>query len=362
MKSHALLAAIFSLSLAVLESACADEFPSAEPRSFTVETAPRYRDLFRSSAFSVVTENDKYFAGTDRHYTNGLKLSFLGATRLDESPQFIREVTRLLPTLRDDARRQLYKVGVSLGQNIYTPGDTQTATPILGDRPYAGWLYASLDLQARSLDGKTLRMVELAFGVVGPAALGEEFQNGFHDIIAVPRANGWDNQLKNEPGLILSWERRHRLLRVDLASPNLNADFIGRYGFSLGNIRTHAAGGLAVRAGWRLPEDFGADLIRPSGGDEAPARRTSVYLFASAEGRAVARNIFLDGNTWRDSQSVDKRELMADLNLGLVTRFPLRLGAVRGLQLAYIQNYRTKEFYGQLKRDVFGSISVSVLF
>jgi lipid A 3-O-deacylase len=336
---------------------------STETSTPVEERIPRYSDLFRSSAVTLVTENDKYFAGTDRHYTNGLKLSFLGTTRLDESPRFVRAVARRLPTLRDEAGSHLYKVGVSLGQNIYTPGDTESFIPDPADRPYAGWLYSTLDFQARSLDGKSLRLVEIAFGVVGPAALGREAQNGFHDIIQVPQANGWDYQLENEPGLMVSWERRHRLLRLDLGeSSGFSTDFIGRYGLSLGNIRTNLAGGFGTRIGWRLPEDFGADLIRPSGGDEAPASAASVYFFASTEVRAVARNIFLDGNTWRDSRSVDKRPIVADFNAGLVFRFPARLGGIRGLQLAYIQNYRTKEFYGQFKRDVFGSISLGVMF
>jgi lipid A 3-O-deacylase len=355
MRNHRLLAFVaFICALSTL--ARADSAP-------VEKTAPRYADLFRSSAFTLVTENDKYFAGTDRHYTNGLKLSFLGTTRLDESPGFVRNVTRYLPTLRGEADRQLYKVGVSLGQNIYTPGNTNAAIPDPADRPYAGWLYGSFDFQARSVDGKSLRMVEIAFGIVGPAALGREAQNGFHEIIQVPQANGWDYQLENEPGLIVSWERRHRLLRLDLGDASgLSTDFIGRYGLSLGNIRTNLAGGFGARIGWRLPEDFGADLIRPSGGDEAPASSTSIYFFGSTEVRAVARNIFLDGNTWEDSRSVDKRPIVADFNAGLVFRFPARIGSLRGLQLAYIQNYRTKEFYGQLKRDVFGSISLTALF
>ena len=60
--------------------------------------------------------------------------------------------------------------------------------------------------------------------------------------------------------------------------------------------------------------------------------------------------------------SVDKRPLVADFSAGLVARFPWRLGGLRGLQVAYTQDYRTKEFYGQLQRDVFGSITVSSLF
>ena len=39
------------------------------------------------------------------------------------------------------------RVGVSFGQNIYTPNDTFTSQPIYNDRPYAAWLYASFALQ-----------------------------------------------------------------------------------------------------------------------------------------------------------------------------------------------------------------------
>ena len=39
------------------------------------------------------------------------------------------------------------RVGVSIGQNIYTPDDTFTSQPIYNDRPYAAWLYASFALQ-----------------------------------------------------------------------------------------------------------------------------------------------------------------------------------------------------------------------
>ncbi len=335
------------------------------PLGDTPEVKPAtasYADLFHSSAFTVTSENDKYFAGTDHHYTNGLKLAFLGTTRLDESPDFIRWVTKQIPTLRQDAARQNYKVGLALGQDIFTPSDTTRVSPDPTDRPYAAWLYTSVNLQAVSADGKTLRIAEIAVGMVGPAALGRQVQNGFHRMIGDATAKGWDHQLKNEPGLILGLERRRRMLRQDLGSPQVSADLIGHYGIALGNIRTNAYAGPTVRIGWHLPEDFGADLIRPGGGDESPVRSAGVYIFVSSQAQAVARNIFLDGNSWRAGPAVDKRPVVGDLDVGLVGRFPMRLGSIRGLQFAYIQNYRTNEFYGQVKPDVFGSISMSVLF
>jgi lipid A 3-O-deacylase len=321
-----------------------------------------YLDLFHSSAVTLTTENDKYFAGTDHHYTNGLKLAFLGTTRLDESPGFIRGFTRLVPTLRKDAARQNFKVGLSLGHDLFTPNDTTTAIPDPNDRPYAAWLYAGFNFQAVSADGSVLRIAEITVGMVGPAALGRQVQNGYHQVIDADPANGWDHQLRNEPGLILSLEQRRRLLRQDLGPPGFSADLIGHYGLALGNIRTNAYAGPAVRFGWHLPEDFGIDLIHPSGGDEAPARVTSVYVFAGTRAQAVARNIFLDGNAWRAGPSVDKRPLVADLDVGVVLRLPMRIRSLRGLQIAYTQNWRTREFYGQARPDVFGSISLGLLF
>lgn len=336
---------------------------ATEPAPAVVERLPQWSDLFRSSAISFVTENDKYFAGTDRHYTNGLKLSFLGETRLDESPDLVQKIARYVPTLNSrTAREQTYKVGVSLGQNIYTPSDTGTTAPLPNDRPYAGWLYGSLTFQAQSTDSRLLRVVELSVGLVGPEAFGRQAQNNIHHLIGVERANGWSNQLHNELGVILSWERRYRVGKIALPVFGLESDLIARGGISLGNIRSNAAAGFAIRLGWRLPADFGADLIRPAGGSLGADRHLSFYFFSSGETRAVARDLFLDGNTWRDSLSVNKRPTVADLNLGLVLRLPLEGRRLKGLQFAYTQNYRTKEFYGQAVRDVFGSLGLSLLY
>lgn len=308
----------------------------------------------RRGAWTVVTENDKYFAGTDRHYTNGLKFLWLGETSLDESDEFLQAVADFIPTLRTDAEQQRYKVGVALGQNIYTPADTETAALVADDRPYAGWLYGSLLAQAQEVDGRMLRVVELSVGIVGPSALGRQVQNGFHQIIHVPEAEGWTHQLRDEPGLMLSWERRWRLQAWEFQGRRV-LDLIGRGRLTLGNVHTHLAAGGRVRLGWNLPRDFGTDLIRPAGGaiaNAGPAHGFSAHLYLSAEARAVARNIFLDGNSWRASHSVDKRPVIGDLSAGLVLAWP-------SFQLTYTQDLRTREFRGQDEPDVFGSIALT---
>ncbi len=319
-------------------------------------------DELHLGSLTVYSENDKYFAGTDEHYTNGFKLSALSTDLRnftgDSSPAPVRWVARNLGSLVADG--QPYKLGFSLGQNIYTPTDISTPAPNPADRPYAAWLYLGIALQvyhppACANSPASLDIVEINAGMVGPDALGRQIQNGVHSILGIAHAKGWSHQINNEPGLNLVYERQYRLSTVH-ARDGWGADLIPHAGFSLGNIFTYANAGAEIRAGWRLPDDFGSNLIRASGDSNALNRqRLSVFLFAACDGRAVARDVTLDGNTFEDSPSVDKRPLVADLYTGL------GVGG-RSWQFTYAQAYRTKEFYGQANRSVFGSIAVSFFY
>jgi lipid A 3-O-deacylase len=129
-------------------------------------------------------------------------------------------------------------------------------------------------------------------------------------------------------------------------------------GLALGNVYTHGQLGLTVRVGRDLPADYGPPRIRPSlpGSDYfRPDARFGWYLFAGVTGRAVARNIFLDGNTLADSPSVDKRHFVGDFQMGFAITFP-------SVRIAYTHILRTREFEHQAEADQFGSLSVSVRF
>jgi hypothetical protein len=320
----------------------------------------------RFGSVSLYSENDKYFAGTDQHYTNGFKLSFLSADltsfTADPVPKPIQGVARSLGRIVPPGSD--YKLGLSLGHNIYTPIDTATTALQPHDRPYAAWLYVGAAFQvyqpprvfaSRWRRVAALDTVEVTLGMVGPAALGRQVQNGFHDIIGVAHANGWTHQIHNEPGLNLGYERKWRLSTAD-ARKGWGADLIPHVGASLGNIFTYANAGFELRGGWHLPADFGTNLIRPSGDSNSRRRpASSVFLFGGVEGRAVARDITLDGNSFRDSPSVSRQPFVADLTGGLC------LGT-RHWALAYTQALRTREFHGQPKHSVFGSISVTFFY
>jgi lipid A 3-O-deacylase len=335
---------------------------TAAHTAFAADVAPVEEKPLRFGSFTLYTENDKYFAGTDQNYTNGLKLSALSTDLRnftdDSIPAPIRGLSRLFG--RHLERDKPYKLGLSLGQNIYTPEDTNTPLYQPNDRPYAGWLYVGVAFQvyhppATAGDTARLDVFEVTAGMVGPAALGREFQNNFHDLINVERANGWDNQIKNEPGINLVYERKYRYSTAN-ARTGWGADFIPHAGVSLGNIFTYANAGFEVRAGYALPADFGSNLIRASGDSNALVRRPlSVFVFAATDGRAVARDITLDGNSFRDSASIDKKHFVADFYAGL------GVGTTHW-QFTYAQTYRTIEYVGQDDRSVFGSISLSFFY
>lgn len=314
-------------------------------------------------SLTVYSENDKYFAGTDQAYTNGLKISYLSGDLSsltgDDAPAPARWLARGLGRIVPEGRG--YKVGLSLGQNIYTPVDTAATVYQPDDRPYAAWLYAGVALHVINPDalrGRAARLdvFALDLGIVGPSALGERTQNGFHDLINVAHAEGWDNQIDDEPGANLVYERRYRFSTEGVRS-GWGAELIPHAGAASGNVFTYLNVGAEVRAGWSLPADFGSNLIRPTGDsnpDGHPAK-WGWFLFAACDGRLVGRDITLDGNTFRDGPSIDKEPWVADLYAGVGLSTPRA-------QFRYAQAYRTKEYKGQADSQVFGSISVTVLF
>ncbi|WNK00266.1 lipid A deacylase LpxR family protein [Thalassospiraceae bacterium LMO-JJ14] len=311
-----------------------------------------------AGTWTVNVENDR-IANTDRHYTNGVRLGWVSEP---EDGNNLPEVRDTLQTLYPLAEVRGGRLGLELGHNMYTPADTEARTLISDDRPYAGWLYGSASLYAETGKGigehftETLDKVALEVGIVGPAALGKQVQNEYHKLIGVATSKGWENQLDNEPGVNLIGERkwRHKALRF----AGFEADAIPHVGASLGNVYTHLNGGVTLRIGQELYVDYGPPLIRPSlsgFGAINPAEKFSWYAFAGVDGRWVVQNIFLDGNTFTDSHSVDKKNLVGDFVAGVSMTY-------RNVRIAFTHVMRTREFDTQTKTDRFGAVSLSFRF
>lgn len=302
-----------------------------------------------SHNFSLTVEND-LFANRDQHYTNGIRFAYLPPQ--DSLPDWIENTIAAFPLFDPAGQKRL---SFSFGQNMYTPQDIKTENPAPKDRPYAGWMYGSIGMTSDT--GKELGKFDLTFGVVGPASLAGDTQKFVHEILDADQPRGWDTQLKNEPGIIASYEHKWRGL-YEVSPFGLGADFTPHVGASVGNIFTYGAIGGTVRIGQDLQADYGPPLIRPSSAGSdffMPSRSFGWYLFAGIEGRAIGRNIFLDGNTFASSRSVEKENFVGDVQFGIAM-------TIEKVRISYTHVFRTKEFVGQDEGDTFGALGVSMRF
>jgi hypothetical protein len=344
--AQALALGLASLSLLPLATAPA-QAQDAKPTGLP---APTLRPDDDRGVFSLSYEND-IFANTDRHYTNGVRASYL--TSESAMPPWLRNAIAALPLFPENGKN---RVGFALGQNMYTPEDTKLARPNARDRPYAGWLYGSFGVVSEVKN--RLDLFDIEIGVVGPSSLAETTQKFVHRSITNSQdPKGWDFQLHDEPGVIITYQRKWRGL-YERTVNGLGVDVTPYVGGNLGNVLTQAVGGATLRVGYDLPADYGPPRIRPSltGADYfLPRHDFGFYLFAGAEGRAVARNIFLDGNSFRDSRHVEKFPFVGDIQYGVA----MTIGDWR---FAYTQVAALREFKGQKSGDNFGSFSVSTRF
>lgn len=314
--------------------------------------------------FSVHFEND-LFADTDENYTSGVKFSWVSPdlTRYrddNQLPEWIYPYVEALPFINEPGRER--NIVISVGQSIFTPQDTERSDLIVEDRPYAGWLYLGLGFHSKT--ETQLDTIEIQLGVVGELSLAKQTQILVHELRGISTPKGWEHQLETEPGLNLIYERNWRGPLVG-GDRGIGFDIVTHAGAALGNVFTYANLGLEVRGGWNLPQDFGTSTIRPGGDVNDPVAKSDprrakdtrfgFHLFAFADGRAVARDIFLDGNTFSDSHSVDKQNFVADIGIGaslIYGRF----------KLSFAKVFRTREFVGQPSKHRFGSITLSYTF
>lgn len=363
---HLRLATTIALAMAALCTAAPAAWTQSPPDASRPPPPSATEDEQRN-IYTFQVENDVFnrFGRSDRDYTSGVRIGWLSPAITEMPHGFVAMTT--IPTFLGEAPADsvIRRVAVSVGQNIYTPEDTYVTYPIYNDRPYAAWLYASFALQYtyKRHDPDTghdeptrLDTLQLDLGVIGPAAGGEFVQNNFHNLIGVEPAYGWGNQLHNEPTVGLTFERRWRTGRAVLIDdPKLEVDFIPRAALALGNVATYGSVGGTARIGKNLRDDFGPTRARPAlPGSDAFIGDGSFgwYLFAGIDGQAVARNIFLDGNTDGFSQRVSHRPFVGEVQAGLAVLW-------RGMRISYTQILRTPEFFERDRVTQFGSINLT---
>jgi lipid A 3-O-deacylase len=308
----------------------------------------------------TILEEDDYWAphNHDRHYTHGIRFS--GTSGDVHDPLWLEPFSwfgAVFPEAADASRR--YNL-IPLGQNIYTPQNYTLVKPDPRDRPYAGWLYGGAGLMQDTpgdSDGiDRFDDLELKLGLVGPGSLAHATQTRFHLLIDVAPFAGWHAQLHDEPTLDLFYQHKWRFHGENDAACGWDA--IPQWDLRIGNVYDYAGAGGMVRFGRNLRADYGPPHIDLNTGADYinPSRMTGawgVYSFLGTEVRAVAHNIFLDGNDFKSSPSVDKYPAVGDLEAGLAVFY-------EHFRLAYSYIWRSPEFVHQTGGDHYGSLNLTV--
>lgn len=342
--------ALLVLSLGGCVVTPALEGPRYGPAQPPPEDARRW-----NGAVGLALDND-IFAATDKHYTNGVRLGVL-----------------LPPTraLRDRAAAVGRAVdwGVVVGQQIFTPEDLEAHEPIEDDRPYAGWLYTGIVLRLRGGDpwdlpgGRpVLDTFELDIGVVGPWSLAETTQRFVHEALGGDEPGGWDHQVRQGPGLQVSWLRQVRLLRAWLPL-GLELDLTPHVGAAAGTVQIQARAGATLRVGWNLPTDFGGleddalALPLPLGPRPRDPPGIGAWIVARVDARASLLDVLLENSPFHDDGPRVRREpLVGSVEVGFMLSFYERV------MIGYTHTVRSPEFRGQGGPDAHGSVFLQVAF
>lgn len=334
-----------------------EQNPAVEKVTYNIPVLYTLPDSLKNSNarfLTISSENDFYASSEDRDYTNGIRFSYVDVG--NQQPFYVDWLDRLSPTFEKNATTTSY---FSFGQNLYTPQDIKATELNKDDRPYAAFTYVSGGL-ATATDGH-IDSAEITVGLVGPSALGKPVQTEFHKLIKADKPMGWQHQLRNEPGFVLSLERQYpNFLAVDFIN-NKQLRLTPHAGVSVGNIYTHAGAGFTLSltptsAKWQDQPVRVRPAIPGSGVFITDENHWSWMAFIGAEARLVGRNIFLDGNTFKNSHSVDKRHLVFDATAGVTVNY-------KTWRIGYSINWRSKEFNSPLAKDqVFGAVSIGHRF
>lgn len=253
----------------------------------TAPPAPRPTMNYWRHELLVTSENDNYVLQLrDGYYTNGLsfRFSWAGGTR----------------------HKQVWSA--ELGQHIFNPVRYDSINLATQDRPFAGYLYGSLQRRHFSRPGRMMAF-SATVGTIGPRSGAEQVQRWYHGIIGIYDVEGWPNQLRNEWSLNLGWQMAHTLLKGAPASRGY--DVAATAQAHLGNALTNASTGVLLRAGkmedYANSAHFDGRVSRRGG--PAPGHRKEFYFFIHPMLTWQGYHAALQGGLFTDDKGPKTAEL-----------------------------------------------------
>lgn len=297
--------------------------------------------------FALTSDNDQYVnPNHDRYYTDGVFFNFTHALKHNTLHSSLAK-----KTLEFEFGQRIYNA-YTASTNKLQP-DPFVFKRYRIDRPFTAYLFAGAALNLLYKNENALRL-DAEVGTIGPAALGEQVQTGFHEFFGLYKARGWPYQLKNAPGINLKSDYKMFLYRnsgnwFDMAF-NPTA--------WLGNTFTGASAGMQFRFG-KIDKLFQSTMTNSRVSSDAGEQQThEFYFFTTPQINYVAYDATIEGG------------------LGLSDKGPVTFGIYHyvyqqqfGLEFAsarwsanYIAYVRSREVKSTALGDQWASISLAYRF
>ncbi|MCK5819954.1 MAG: lipid A deacylase LpxR family protein [Psychromonas sp.] len=338
---------IFCILSNVVFATSRDEGQSKQNVKLVLAKVPSFQYV------GVTLENDA-FLRDDAIYTNGTfafwgdhDIKTLDDTTLPTWIAFLTQYTQLA-----NKPNKLHDISYTIGQIIQTPVNFVSSEIIKHDVPFVGLLGWNARLQ--SFDNVTDDQIGLTLGAVGPIVGGEFSQRMMHSILGSPSPKGWDNQIDNEVIVRLDTLRKWRFYEKSFHYTQI--DFITGGGGGVGNLKSDLSVGLTARWGTSLQKSFDiAPIFATQQFNSLSPSPSGWYFFTNITGSYVFNDIFIDGNTFQDSHSVD---LIND-------QFALSFGGMFNIHhwnFIYTEVFLSDQYKTQVEMSRFGAVSLSYKF
>jgi hypothetical protein len=312
--------------------------------------------------FSFQLYND-FFAGTDKHFTNGVAFSWLDdAYKIKDNnsvnsySKFIIDSFAVL-SLNGLDKSKYYSSGVSISQLIITPIDTTLSTPQYNDIPYAGYL--ALNGYLFEWDEKSFNEFRLELGVAGKEAQAKEMQDAFHSIISNPHAKGWDTQISTRYTINALYRYGETSWKSNKVASSLSMDWFNHAGFEFGNYNIKAFGGTMFRIGENYTQNF--NVHYPYLKEEASLLKSRKKhhgfgwsLSTGINGELVGYSYIID-QAQKEGYDISNKVFNASLYLGVEFYYNVH-------KLAYFYQSHSPYTNEQSGADTYGSFMYSYQF
>ena len=267
------------------------------------------------------------------------------------NPDWFKLARPYLPWISSSAP---VRVAYAVEQDAMTPSETaKNAGRTV--RPYAGYLVFNTRIaikQEKSRRWQRIDTLDMAIGLIGPASGAKSV----HGVLPGHDNSSWDG-IKSEPMVNFGYEYGHRFFVFE-PDGSENIEIHPYVGTAVGNALTYGSMGINLRFGRNLFRDLGAPRQRVLLSGENFVETGNYWawnLFMGLEGRAIAYNVFLDGNLLQSSKSVDSKPFVYDFQMGIEAGY----GAYR---FSVMNVYRSREFDGQQYSTEFIRVGMSAAF